>query len=115
MSNYFHPAAESEDLEAIAYYESKRPGLGASFLAEFETAIGAVLATPHRNPVEKPPDVRRKRLERFPYTVLYREAAESLQVLGAAHHRRRPQYWRSAGFDSRTNVVRVQNRKAEWL
>ena len=93
MSYYFHPAAESEYLEAIAYYESKRPGLGASFLAEFETAIGAVLAAPHRNPVEKPPDVRRKSLKRFPYTVLYRETAESVQVLAVAHHRRRPQYW----------------------
>jgi hypothetical protein len=25
----FHPAAEAEHLEAIAYYESGRPGLGA--------------------------------------------------------------------------------------
>jgi len=93
MSYYFHPAAESEYLEAIAYYESKRPGLGASFLAEFETAIGTVLEAPHRNPVEQRPDVRRKGLQRFPYTVLYRDAAESVQVLAVAHHRRRPQYW----------------------
>jgi hypothetical protein len=46
MSYYFHPAAESEYLEAVAYYESKRPGLGASFLAELENAIGGFL--PHR-------------------------------------------------------------------
>lgn len=73
MSYCFHPAAEAEYLEAIAYYESKRAGLGANFLAEFETAIGAVCAAPRRNPVEKPPDIRRKRLKRFPYTLLYRE------------------------------------------
>mgnify|MGYP001106920023 CR=1 FL=1 len=107
MSYYFHPAAESEYLEAIAYYESKRPGLGASFLAEFETAIGTVLEAPHRNPVEQRPDVRRKGLQRFPYTVLYRDAAESVQVLAVAHHRRRPQYWlwqpnaRGAGLGSK--------------
>jgi hypothetical protein len=29
MSYFFHPAAEAEYLEAIAYYESKRAGLGA--------------------------------------------------------------------------------------
>jgi len=93
MSYYFHPAAEAEYLEAVAYYELKRPGLGASFLAEFENAIDAVLAAPHRNPVEQPPHVRRRRLKRFPYTILYRAVAESVQVLAVAHHRRRPQYW----------------------
>ncbi len=31
MSYFFHPAAEAEHLESIAYYESKRPGLVISF------------------------------------------------------------------------------------
>ncbi len=30
MSYCFHPAAEIEHLETVAYYESKKPGLGAS-------------------------------------------------------------------------------------
>lgn len=32
MSYVFHPAAEAEYLESIAYFESKQAGLGASFL-----------------------------------------------------------------------------------
>jgi hypothetical protein len=28
MSYYFHPAAEAEHLETVAYYESKQAGLG---------------------------------------------------------------------------------------
>lgn len=95
MSYCFHPAAEAEYLEVIAYYESKRPGLGTSFLAEFEAAITVVCLAPHRNPVERPPDIRRKRLKRFPYTVLYREGLNSIEVLAVAHHRRRPHYWLS--------------------
>ena len=39
MNYVFHPSAEAEHLESIAYYESKRPGLGASYLAEFERIL----------------------------------------------------------------------------
>jgi hypothetical protein len=31
MSYGFHPAAEAEYLESVAFFESKRPGLGASY------------------------------------------------------------------------------------
>jgi plasmid stabilization system protein ParE len=93
MSYFFHPAAEAEYLEAIAYYESKRPGLGATYLTEFEGVIETICEAPHRNPVEKHPDVRRMRMKRFPFAILYRENAGSVQVLAVAHHRRRPQYW----------------------
>ncbi len=93
MSYVFHPAAEAEHLESVAYFESKRPGLGASYLAEFEKTMGEVCESPQRYPIERKPDVRRIRMDRFPYTVLYREASETVQVLAVAHHRRRPQYW----------------------
>jgi len=39
VNYYFHPAAEAEHLETVGYYESKRPGLGASYLVEFVRAI----------------------------------------------------------------------------
>jgi len=93
MSYDFHPAAEAEYLDAIAYYESKRPGLGTAFLKEFESTVSAICAAPHRNPIERSPDIRRKRLQRFPYTVLYRETANTVELLAVAHHRRRPHYW----------------------
>ncbi len=93
MSYVFHPAAEAEHLETIAYYESKRPGLGAMYLAEFEQLIKIVCEAPHRYPIEKKPDIRRIRMRKFPFTVLYRDSSGSLQVLAISHHRRRPQYW----------------------
>lgn len=92
MSYVFHPAAEAEHLESVAYVESKRPGLGASYLAEFEKVLGQG-ESPQRYPLEREPDVRRIRLKRFPYAVLYREVSGTVQVLAVAHHRRRPQYW----------------------
>ncbi|WP_419635032.1 type II toxin-antitoxin system RelE/ParE family toxin [Thiolapillus sp.] len=93
MSYVFHPAAEAEHLESVAYFESKRPGLGASYLTEFEKTMGLVCESPQRYAVEMIPDVRRIRMSRFPYTILYRDVSGIVQVLAVAHHRRRPQYW----------------------
>lgn len=93
MSYVFHPAAEVEHLESIAHYESKRPGLGASYLAEFEMILVHVCESPHRYPVEMKPDLQRVQMKRFPYSVLYRDVSGTIQVLAVAHHRRRPQYW----------------------
>jgi len=93
MSYNFHPAAEAEYLESIAYYESKRAGLGASFLTEFENNMVSVCKAPHRHPVEKQPEVRRVRMKRFPFTILFRESSGAVEVLAVAHKRRRPQYW----------------------
>ncbi len=93
MNYYFHPAAEAEHLESVAYYESKRPGLGASYLDEFESIIEPVCETPHRHPIEMQPDVRHIRMKRFPFTILFREISGDVQVLAVAHNRRRPRYW----------------------
>ncbi|MBX9894299.1 MAG: type II toxin-antitoxin system RelE/ParE family toxin [Nitrosomonas sp.] len=93
MSYVFHPAAEAEHLESVGYFESKRPGLGALYLVEFEKALILVCQSPRRYPIEREPDMRRARMNRFPYTVLYREVSGTVQILAIAHHRRRPQYW----------------------
>lgn len=93
MSYVFHPAAEAEHLQSVAYFESRSPGLGASYLTEFESVMELVCESPHRYPVEKEPDVRRARMKRFPYSVLFREMSGVVQVLAVTHHRRRPNYW----------------------
>ena len=93
MNYQFHPAAEAEHLETVAYYELNRPGLGASYLAEFETALEKVCAAPRRYPIERQPEIRRILLKRFPFAVLYRVINDVVQVLAVAHYRRRPEYW----------------------
>ncbi len=93
MSYQFHLDAEAEHLETVAYYETRQAGLGASYLAEFESALEGVCEAPNRYPIEREPDIRRIRLRRFPFTVLFRESEETVQVLAVAHHHRRPSYW----------------------
>ncbi len=41
MTYQFHPAAASEYLDSIAFYESRLAGLGADYIAEFESTHGA--------------------------------------------------------------------------
>ena len=93
MIYQFHPEAEAEHLETVAYYETQRAGLGASYLTEFESILDLVCESPTRYPVQLDPDIRRIMLRRFPFAVLFRESEDTVQVLAVAHHRRRPSYW----------------------
>ncbi|PKB68188.1 MAG: hypothetical protein BZY81_02430 [SAR202 cluster bacterium Io17-Chloro-G4] len=93
MTYEFHPVAEAEHLETVAYYETRRAGLGASYLAEFESVLEVICETPNRYPIEREPDIRRARMRRFPFTILFRESEETVQVLAVSHHQRRPSYW----------------------
>lgn len=93
MNYYFHPAAEAEYLESIAYYESKRAGLGALYIAAFEKTVSSVCVSPHRYPTANNADIRCAQIKTFPFSVLYRESSNNIQILAVAHHRRRPQFW----------------------
>jgi len=93
VSYVFHPAAEAEHLDSVAFYESRLPGLGAAYLIEFENVMRRVCDGPNRFPIEREPDIRRIRMNRFPFTVLYRLKGGIVEVLAVAHHSRRPQYW----------------------
>lgn len=95
----FHPSAVTEAEEAAIWYSSEREGLGSRFGASLEWAVeqlqqDPVVATryPH---VPSDMNVRRIRLPRFPYDVVFSEHAGEFVVLAVAHHRRRPGYWRS--------------------
>ncbi|MBX3177105.1 MAG: type II toxin-antitoxin system RelE/ParE family toxin [Candidatus Hydrogenedentes bacterium] len=93
MSYEFHTAAELEYLEAIAFYEFRRPGIGLAFLDEFEGAMEIVTRSPDLYPIEIEPDIRRVAMKRFPFSIIYRRTASRLQVLAVAHQSRRPSYW----------------------
>lgn len=93
MRIWFHPAAEFEHLDHVAYYESRQAGLGTGYLAEFEGILAAMADGPQRFPLIGMASVRRAHLRRFPVTILFRESGSELQILAVAHKRRRPGYW----------------------
>ena len=93
MTIWFHPEAEAEHLDTVVYYETRRAGLGALYLAAFEQALETVRDNPHRYRIVNEPDIRRVPLARFPLSVIYRETGERVEILAVAHHKRRPAYW----------------------
>lgn len=93
MSYFFNEAARVEHLEHVANYEACQIGLGARYLAAFDSAMVKVCAAPERYRIEFPPGIRRFPVPGFPYNILYRLLGTEVEVLVVAAHRRRPGYW----------------------
>ena len=88
----FHPDA-SEELEAVVtYYEGRRPGLGALFLAEAKKARDRIIELPSAAR-EVRSSIRRRSIHRFPYFLYYAVEENEIFVIAVAHKRRRPEYW----------------------
>jgi plasmid stabilization system protein ParE len=65
-------------------------------VAEVETAIQALLASPTSWAVIEEPQIRRYLLTRFPYSIYYRWESEKnrVSIYAVMHSSRRPGYWR---------------------
>jgi len=89
----FLEVAQRELDEAIAYYNSQVPGLGDAYLVESVATIERI----RRFPVAWQPlgkQVRRCRLRRFPYGLIYTVDEGNILIVAVAHTHRRPGYWR---------------------
>ena len=85
--------AQAELDEAIAWYAEQAPGLGDAFLLETLKAFELIERFPQAwHPLS--PEIRRCRLRRFPYSVVYTHDGADLLVLTIAHQHRKPRYWR---------------------
>lgn len=89
----FLDTAEAELHEAIDWYEAQAPGLGDAFLLEVVVAVERIVAFPEAWQ-SLGDDVRRCRLARFPYGLIYAIEDRELLILAVAHLHRKPQYWR---------------------
>lgn len=86
--------AQQELDEAITWYAEQAPGLGDAFLVEALKTLKLVSQFPQAwHPLST--EVRRCRLNRFPYSVIYHFEDGGLLVIAIAHQHRKPGYWRS--------------------
>ena len=88
------PASE-EFTEAVRWYESRRPGLG----AELYDAVKATIESIERQPeigatAYEDPKSRRVLVARFPYHVVYRLEDDEILILAIVHMKRRPGFWK---------------------
>jgi hypothetical protein len=93
MKCYLRPEARVELDDAALYYEGLRDGLGDELIDDFLLGIGAIEEAPLRWP-EIVPGIRRFRLSRFRYRIVYRVLEQSIEVVAFAHTARRELYWR---------------------
>ena len=85
--------AEQELDEAVSYYNSQVAGLGDAFLLEAIAAIERIRQFPDAwHPLGE--NVRRCRLRRFPYGLIYHTDKTGVLLVAVAHAHRRPGYWR---------------------
>ena len=95
----FHPEADDEFAEALAWYERHRTGLGAEFSAAVSRSLERIELSPHAFPqwFEISPGrrfiIRRAVVDRFSYVISFEERPEFLLMLAVAHAKRRPLYW----------------------
>jgi hypothetical protein len=93
MNFSFHPEADGEFGEGIAYYEDCEPGLGLDFSREVYATIQNALYYPTMWP-EIDAEVRRCLVHRFPYGVLYSVEPHGIFILAVMNLRRDPDYWK---------------------
>lgn len=88
------PEAEQDLVDAAAWYEEQRPGLGRQFLEEAQALLSAIGERPlayqvvHRS-------ARRALLRRFPFGILYRVEPTQVVVVGILHGSRDPNSWKA--------------------
>ena len=90
----FHRAANSEFIEASAWYEEKRAGLGAEFITEVESCLSVAAEYPMRYTVVYK-EIRRIAVNKFPYNIYFRVETRRIVVLAVFHSRRNPSIWKS--------------------
>ncbi len=93
MNYQFHPDAFNEHYDSAAFYQSRLPGLGAHYVAEFDAVMEHICTAPNFYPTIAAPDIHKAGLNRFPFHVIYRVMSTQIIVLAVAHQRRRPAYW----------------------
>lgn len=93
-----HPEADAEFLDAVRYYQTREAGLGDEFDAEVARSVDDALwnsdAWPKFPGWDRLPVVRSRKVDVFPYRVIYFVRDNELVIVAFAHQSRRPGNWK---------------------
>lgn len=92
MSYRFTPVAARQLEFTVSSYNLKSPGIGEAFLDEFVRTVGLIQSFPEAWP-EHSGGIRRCRLRKFPYTILYHREDDGITVLAIPHLHSNPEVW----------------------
>lgn len=93
MTFEFHPEARIEFIEAIAYYEMCREGLGLRLSREVYNTINRIILGPDTWP-KISENTRRCLTRRFPYGIIYETRENDILIIAVGHLSREPFYWK---------------------
>jgi len=94
MKIEFLTPARLELREIIAYYNDQRDGLGQEFVSELKQTLLRMKNYPLAwSPLSS--RVRRCRVNRFPYSVIYEVGNDLLSIAAIQHHSKSPDSWRN--------------------
>ena len=93
----YHPAARDELRGAVAHDEAERPGRGIDLEEQIRRVIRRIQLLSRSAPpwpsIDGPFEIRRAKVKRHPYVVVYAILEDQLVVLAIAHTSKRPGYW----------------------
>lgn len=86
--------AQTDVANAIAYYNSEKPGLGGEFATEVRKTIERILQYPKAWALVSQ-RTRRCQVNRFPYGVFYSLKKDIVVVSAILHNHREPRTWQT--------------------
>ena len=92
MIDQFVPEAIDEVVQAVNFLNAQVKGLGNAFYEAVDSAIALIKEHPTQWPVVVG-EVRRYRLKRFKYHVVYQVHGDVLLIIAVSHTSRRSGYW----------------------
>lgn len=90
----FLPEARAEYDAAADWYEEQKTGLGVDYIARVRMVLNNIAGNPQLHAAVYG-DVRKVRVSRFPYVILYREEPGEVIVISVFHTSRDPSIWQS--------------------
>jgi plasmid stabilization system protein ParE len=88
----FHPEAEAEYAAACNWYRERSEQAADRFELEVERTLTPIKADPETFP-RYDENHQFALVNRFPYSIVYRELSGRLYVVAVAHGSRKPDYW----------------------
>lgn len=89
----YHLLFNCDVIEAANWYDRRSNGLGDAFCDAVRSAVDAILLDPNRHP-EIEDGVRYRRVQRFPYLVLFELTDFEIALLTVVHTSQSPDRWR---------------------
>jgi toxin ParE1/3/4 len=88
-----HPLAWLEIEGGDEWYWQRSPDASAGFISAVSEAIDSICQAPQRYP-KYLYGTRRLVLHRFPFSIVYLDKADVVNIVAVAHSKRKPGYWK---------------------